>query len=107
MAVDVWWKLIVVAIFFSFGHSISRPSVTSIIAQAAPPNRRGGVFGAMTSIESVSRVIGPLLGGWIVTTQPRLLGWVGGALFTVAVLISSTIRSGEARSAEPQSSEGI
>ncbi len=107
VAVDVWWKLIFVAIFFSFGHSVSRPSLTSIIAQAAPPNRRGGVFGAMTSIESVSRIIGPLLGGWIVATQPSWLGWVGGALFTVAALIGSTIRTSERSSAEPQSSEGV
>ena len=97
VAVDVWWKLIFVAILFSFGHSVSRPSLTSLIAHAAPPNRRGGVFGAMTSIESVSRIIGPVLGGWIITTQPKWLGWVGGALFTVAALIGSTIRSSEAR----------
>jgi MFS transporter, DHA1 family, tetracycline resistance protein len=92
VAVDVWWKLIFVAILFSFGHSVSRPSLTSLIAQAAPPNRRGGVFGAMTSIESVTRIIGPVLGGWIITVQPGWLGWVGGALFTVSALIGSTIR---------------
>jgi MFS family permease len=97
VAVDVWWKLIFVAILFSFGHSVSRPSLTSLIAQAAPPNRRGGIFGAVTSIESVTRIIGPVLGGWIITTQPTWLGWVGGALFTVAALIGSTIRSSEAR----------
>ena len=107
MAVDVWWKLIFVAIFYSFGHSVSRPSLTSIIAQAAPPNRRGGIFGAMTSIESVTRIIGQLLGGWIVATQPSWLGWVSGALFTVAALIGSTIRTSERSSAEPQSSEGV
>jgi DHA1 family tetracycline resistance protein-like MFS transporter len=93
VAVDVWWKLIFVAILFSFGHSVSRPSLTSLIAQAAPPDRRGGVFGAMTSIESMTRIIGPLLGGWIITTQPKWVGWVGGALFTVAALIGWTIRS--------------
>jgi MFS transporter, DHA1 family, tetracycline resistance protein len=92
VAVDVWWKLIFVAILFSFGHSVSRPALTSLIAQAAPPNRRGGVFGAMTSIESVTRIIGPVLGGWIITTQPGWLGWVGGALFTVSALIGSMIR---------------
>src|SRR5262249_57567805 len=90
-AVDVWWKLIFVAILFSFGHSISRPSLTSIIALAAPPNRRGGVFGAMTSIESVTRIIGPVLGGWIVTTQPGRLGWVGGGLLTVPPLVPPSL----------------
>jgi MFS family permease len=103
--VDVWWKLIFVAILFSFGHSVSRPSLTSMIAQAAPPDRRGGVFGAMTSIESMSRIIGPLLGGWIITTQPKWVGWVGGALFTVAALIGAAIRSGEARLARAVNSE--
>jgi DHA1 family tetracycline resistance protein-like MFS transporter len=98
-AVDVWWKLIFVAILFSFGHSVSRPSLTSLISQAAPPDQRGGVFGAMTSVESTTRIIGPLLGGWIITTQPKWVGWVGGALFTVAALIGSAIRSSEARSA--------
>jgi DHA1 family tetracycline resistance protein-like MFS transporter len=97
VVVDVWWKLIFVAILFSFGHSVSRPSLTSLIAHAAPPNRRGGVFGAMTSIESLTRIIGPLLGGWIITTQPSWLGWVGGAFFTVAALIGWTIRSSEPR----------
>jgi hypothetical protein len=38
-----------------------------------------------------------VLGGWIITTTPKWLGWVGGAFFTVAALISWTIRSGEAR----------
>src|SRR5262249_33706387 len=107
VGVDVWWKLIFVAILFSFGHSISRPSLTSIIAEAAPSNRRGGGLRPMTSIESVSRIIGPVLGGWIITTQPRLMGWVGGALFTVAALIGAAMRSNEVRKVkvEPQSSE--
>jgi DHA1 family tetracycline resistance protein-like MFS transporter len=96
VTVDVWWKLIVVAILFSFGHGISRPPLTSIITQASPPNRRGGVFGAMTSLESLTRILGPVLGGWLITLHPTWLGWVGGALFTIAVLIALTIK------AEPQ-----
>jgi MFS family permease len=103
--VDVWWKLIFVAILFSFGHSVSRPSLTSLIAQSAPPDRRGGVFGAMTSIESLTRIIGPLLGGWIITTQPSWMGWVGGALFTMAALVGATIRSNETRLARIVNSE--
>jgi MFS family permease len=103
--VDVWWKLIFVAILFSFGHSVSRPSLTSLIAQAAPPDRRGGVFGAMTSTESVTRIIGPLLGGWIITSQPSWMGWVGGALFTMAALIGAAIRSNETRLARVVNSE--
>ncbi|MGE0886439.1 MAG: MFS transporter [Blastocatellales bacterium] len=89
--VDVWWKLIVVAVFFSFGHGIGRPSLTSLITISAPPNRRGGVLGATTSLESFSRIIAPVIGGWIISVHPTWLGWLGGLLFTVAVLIALTI----------------
>src|SRR5262245_9763698 len=93
VAVDVWWKLIFVAALFSFGHGVSRPSLTSLISQAAPPTRRGGVFGAMTSLESLARIIGPVLGGWIITLHPKWLVWFGGALFTIAVFIALTIKA--------------
>ncbi|MBL8169445.1 MAG: MFS transporter [Acidobacteria bacterium] len=91
--VDSWWKLIVVALLFSFGHGVSRPPLTSIITQAAPPNRRGGVLGAVTSLESISRVLGPLLGGWLIAMHPSWLGWVGGTLYVIATLIGLSVKS--------------
>lgn len=89
--VDVWWKLIFVAAFFSFGHGIGRPSLTSLITQQAPPQRRGGVLGATTSLESFSRIIAPAMGGWMMAVHPSWLGWVGGFFFSIAVAIAVTI----------------
>jgi len=89
--VDVWWKLPIVAILFSFGHGISRPSLTSLITQAAPPQRRGGVLGTTTSLESLGRIIAPLMGGVVMTFHPSWLGWIGGLFFTVAIAIAATI----------------
>lgn len=91
--VDSWWKLIVVALLFSFGHGVSRPPLTSIITQAAPPNRRGGVLGAVTSLESLSRILGPLLGGWLIALHPSWLGWVGGTLYVIAIFIGLSVKS--------------
>jgi len=96
--VDVWWKLIVVALLFSFGHGVSRPSLTSIISSAAPPNRRGGVFGALTSLESVTRILGPIFGGWLIAVHPTWLGWVGGLLFAIATLIGLSIKARQSNS---------
>jgi MFS transporter, DHA1 family, tetracycline resistance protein len=91
--VDVWWKLIFVAIFFSFGTGVTRPSITSLITQAAPPERRGGVLGVTSSIESFSRIIGPLMGGWIIgALHPTWMGLVGGALALIAVMLALTAR---------------
>ena len=89
--VDVWWKLVFVALFFSLGHGLARPSLTSLITQAAPPNRRGGVLGATTSLESFSRIVAPILGGWIIAVHPTWLGWLGGVLYTIAVAIAFTV----------------
>ena len=86
--VDVWWKLIGVAIVFSFGHGITRPPLTSILITRAPPERRGGVLGATTSIESFSRIVAPLIGGRIVALSPPAIGWIGGIFFTIAMLIA-------------------
>lgn len=91
--VDVWWKLGFVAFFFSLGHGLARPALTSLITQASPPNRRGGVFGATTSLESFSRIIAPIAGGWVIEVHPTWLGWVGGILFTIAVLIAFTAQA--------------
>ncbi|MBK8315937.1 MAG: MFS transporter [Acidobacteria bacterium] len=91
--VDVWWKLIFVALLFSFGHGMARPSLTSIITQSAPANRRGGVLGSVTSIESFTRIIAPILGGWIIAVHPTWLGWVGGTFFAVAVLTATGIKT--------------
>lgn len=86
--VDVWWKLIGVAVIFSFGHGITRPALTSILTMKAPPKRRGGVLGATTSIESFTRIIAPLMGGYIMAWRPSSLGWISGAFFTIATLIA-------------------
>ncbi|MDX2033405.1 MAG: MFS transporter [Blastocatellia bacterium] len=94
--VDVWWKLIIVAIPFSLGHGISRPPLTSIITQTAPAERRGGVLGAMTSIESLTRIIGPVLGGWIISLHPTWLGWIGGTLFLIALLLAAMRKESDA-----------
>lgn len=87
--VDVWWKLIIVALFFSFGTGMTRPSLTSLITQAAPEDRRGGVLGITSSIESVSRIAAPLIGGWLIGgLHANWLGLAGGLFTLIALLLT-------------------
>ncbi|MFY9225011.1 MAG: MFS transporter [Blastocatellia bacterium] len=87
--VDVWWKLIIVAVFFSFGTGMTRPSLTSLITQAAPEDRRGGVLGVTSSIESFSRIAAPLMGGWVIgSLHPNWLGLAGGGLTLIALILT-------------------
>ncbi len=87
--VDIWWKLIIVAVFFSFGTAMVRPALTSLITQAAPQDRRGGVLGVTSSIESFSRIAAPLIGGWLIGSLHA--NWLGiaGAIFTLIGLLFS------------------
>jgi MFS family permease len=78
-----------VAILFSFGTSISRPTLTSLITQIAPPARKGGALGVSSSLESFSRSIAPILGGWIIGgLHPNYIGYVGGVMAAVAIFFS-------------------
>jgi len=87
--VDKWWKLIIVAVFFSFGTGMTRPALTSLITQAAPEDRRGGVLGVTSSIESFSRIAAPLIGGSLIGgLHANWLGLAGGFFTLIALLLA-------------------
>ncbi len=81
--------LAAVAVILSFGTGVTRPTLSSLITQYAPPTRRGGALGVSSSLESLSRAITPILGGWIIGgLHPNYIGYVGAAMAAVAVFFS-------------------
>src|SRR5581483_4173529 len=86
---STWAILYAVGFVFSLGTAVVRPTLSSLITQAAPPDRKGGALGVSSSLESFSRSIAPVLGGWIIgSMHPTWLGYVGALLGMVAVLLS-------------------
>jgi MFS family permease len=78
-----------IAVLYSFGSGITRPAVTSLITQVAPPNRRGGALGVSTSLDSLSRSIAPIVGGWIIgAIHPNYIGYVGCILAAIGALLA-------------------
>lgn len=45
--------LVVIAILFSFGTGVTRPSLSSLITQLAPPKRKGGALGVSAWLEKL------------------------------------------------------
>jgi MFS transporter, DHA1 family, tetracycline resistance protein len=85
--------LCTIAILFSFGTGVSRPTLTSLITQLAPPKRKGGALGVSSSLESFSRSVSPLLGGWLIGgLHPNFLGYAGALLAAVAVFFAFTLK---------------
>ncbi|SRR5579883_994215 len=81
--------LIIVAVILSFGTGVTRPVISSLISQHAPPNRKGGALGVSSSLESFSRAITPILGGWLIgALHPNWLLYVAAVFSTIAVLLA-------------------
>lgn len=57
--------LIVERFFFGFANAAILVTGNVLIAQGAPEDRRGQVFGLLNAISSLGSIIGPLLGGYI------------------------------------------
>ena len=58
--------LVVIAIFFSFGTGVTRPTLSSLITQLAPPERGGGALGVSSSLGFFALSQRRLLGGWLI-----------------------------------------
>ncbi|MEP7234636.1 MAG: MFS transporter [Ignavibacteriota bacterium] len=87
-----WQQLALVALVFSFGTGVTRVVLSSLVSQMAPPDKKGGVIGVSSSIESFTRIIGPILGGWIIgTLHPNYIGYVGGALAAIGFWLAFTV----------------
>jgi MFS family permease len=58
------WIVLVVALgFLVVGSGVSNPSLTTLVAETASPDRRGEVLGFQQSAGALARVIGPPLAG--------------------------------------------
>ena len=58
------WVVLVVALgFLVVGSGVSNPSLTTLVAETASPDRRGEVLGFQQSAGALARVIGPPLAG--------------------------------------------
>jgi MFS transporter, DHA1 family, tetracycline resistance protein len=85
--------LVVIAIFFSFGTGVTRPTLSSLITQLAPPKRKGGALGVSASLESFSRSVAPLLGGWLIgSLHPNWIGYAGAMMAAVAVVLAFGVK---------------
>jgi len=61
------YQFIVILVFFSLATSMTRGSVTSFISNLANPWERGKVQGISASLDTFAQIIGPLIGGTLLT----------------------------------------
>ncbi|MFM9957668.1 MAG: MFS transporter [Phycisphaerales bacterium] len=77
---------------FAAGHALTSPTLTGVVSRAAPSGHQGAAMGISTSMVSLTRVAGPLLGGvmfdHVAPNSPYWSGviWVGVAMVMVVML---------------------
>lgn len=85
--------LLVAVVIIAFGQGVSSPSVTSIVTELVPPERRGEALGYQQSAGALGRITGPVIAGAIFDGlnegAPYL---ISAALFVAAFFLVRTVR---------------
>ena len=99
--------LLVVAVTISaFGSGLLRPTLTSLVTQAAARHEQGLVLGLTQSLMSVASIIAPLLGGFLIEHH-HLTAWAWtAALASLFGLVGVRWGSGRVNRANPSPSSG-
>ena len=71
------WMLYFVLTLFSFGSGVLRPIVLGTISRNSPENEQGAVLGVTNSLGSMTQIVGPLIGGYLIGTFPEFPGSLG------------------------------
>lgn len=74
------------AILFIVGDGLYEPSNNALISAAAGPSMQGRVQGASQAMQSLARVVGPLLANWVYVLGSAL-PWIAEATLVAAALI--------------------
>lgn len=88
LAASTVWSVLFVALFLlAVGQGIASPSTTALVAEAAPPDKRGEALGYQQSVGAFARIVGPITAGLLFdgvnAGTPYL---IGGLLFFVALV---------------------
>lgn len=82
------------------GNSLMTPSLNGLASKSVSAVWQGRMLGVMASVASLARIIGPLLGGWLLSRDPNqgsLYGrgpyWTSGAIMLVALGVAITIQA--------------
>jgi len=102
------WMIYAVIAFATFG-GIAQPAAQSLITRAVSPLEQGAVQGAMTGLQSVANILGPIIGSTVFSyavsgrmsfSMPGLSFFVGSALAMVGLIIAAmTLRTHAASTA--------
>ncbi|MBU1129992.1 MFS transporter, partial [Patescibacteria group bacterium] len=67
MRAKVFWWIFPAMSLLAFGNALARPLIMGSISKSVNENEQGAVIGLANSLGSLSRIVGPLIGGYLLT----------------------------------------
>jgi multidrug resistance protein len=90
--------LLLVGAGIAVGNGFVNPTISGLVSLAVGKYWQGRVLGLMQSSGGLGRFIGPILGGWLLTFNPRHTldfgktpFWVSSAIVTLSLLATTTV----------------
>lgn len=92
--------LLIASTGIAIGNSLVTPTLNSLASKSVSPAFQGRILGTMASVASLARIIGPVLGGFLLnrdTEADVLYGktvyWVSGAIMVVALALAVSLHA--------------
>jgi hypothetical protein len=76
----------------SFGGGVTSPVLTSLISKSVDRTEVGGMLGISTSVDSLSRVVAPILGNALLIFGSGLPSLVGAAILLIPIALAVQLR---------------
>lgn len=94
--------LVLASTGIAIGNSLTTPTLNGLASKSVKASRQGRVLGLMASVHSLARIIGPVLGGWLLSRDPdfgfhygRTPYWTSSAIMLIALGLAMTLRAGQ------------
>jgi DHA1 family tetracycline resistance protein-like MFS transporter len=86
--------LYLMGILFSTGGGLTRPMITADVSDKVKQTERGKAMGVLDSLDSISRIAGPLIGGAMIQLlYPGYLGLLGAVIVLLALILDLKLRN--------------
>ena len=84
--------LILVMPILSFGGGATTPVLTSLLTKSVDRAEIGGILGVSTSVDSLSRIIAPILGNALLVFSDALPAFLGAAILIITLILALQVR---------------
>jgi MFS family permease len=81
------WLLTILALT-SFGTSVTRPSLTTLLTRSVGQHEQGAALGVSQSLSSIAAILGPMIAGWLINQELlTTYGLVAGGVALLGALL--------------------